>query len=72
MIFDENGSFVAGGEKLVKLRLMDNSLERLSRSGLIVKSSYDVKPGSYMVRQVVRDSEGAQMAAHTGTVAIPN
>jgi hypothetical protein len=38
---------------------------------LTVKSSFDVKPGKYMVRQVVRDSEGAQMAARNGTVVIP-
>lgn len=71
VIFDENGNYVTGGSKIVEMRLLDTTYEKLSRSGLTVKSSFDVKPGKYMVRQVVRDSEGAQMAARNGTVVIP-
>jgi hypothetical protein len=70
-IFDENGKFVTGGEKVVEMRLLDTTVERLGRSGLTVKSSFDVKPGTYLVRQVVRDSEGSQMAARNGAVIIP-
>jgi VWFA-related protein len=70
-IFDENGIFVAGGEKTVEMRLLDTTYNRLSRSGLTLKSSYDVKPGSYLVRLVVRDGEGSQMAARNGAVVIP-
>jgi len=70
-IFDENGNFVAGGEKKVLMRLKDGTYDRLTRTGLTVKSSFNVKPGRYLVRQVVRDSEGAQMAARNGTVEIP-
>jgi VWFA-related protein len=69
-VFDENGNFITGGEKLVKMRLLDATFEKLSHTGLTVKSSFQVKPGKYMVRQVVRDSEGAQMAARNGTVVI--
>lgn len=71
-IFDENGNFVTGGEKTVQMKLLDSTYNRLSRSGLTLKSSYDVKPGSYMVRLVVRDGEGSQMAARNGAVVIPN
>jgi VWFA-related protein len=70
VVFDENGNYVTGGEKIVKMRLLDATYEKLSRTGLTVKSSFEVKPGKYMVRQVVRDSEGAQMAARNGTVVI--
>ena len=70
-IFDENGNFVTGGEKTVKMRLLEPTYERLSRTGLTVKSSFAVKPGRYLVRQVVRDSEGSQMAARNGAVEIP-
>lgn len=70
-IFDENGKFVTGGEKVVEMRLLDTTVERLGRSGITVKSSFDVKPGTYLVRQVVRDSEGSQMAARNGAVVIP-
>jgi VWFA-related protein len=70
-IFDENGNFVTGGEKVVEMKLLDTTYDRLSRSGFTVKSSFDVKPGTYMVRLVVRDAEGAQMAARNGAVVIP-
>jgi VWFA-related protein len=70
-IFDDNGNFVAGGEKTVDMKLLDTTYDRLSRSGLTMKSSFDVKPGSYMVRLVVRDGDGAQMAARNGAVVIP-
>jgi VWFA-related protein len=71
-IFDENGNYVTGGEKIVEMKLFDHTYERLSKSGLMLKSSFDVKPGTYLVRQVVRDAEGAQLAAHNGAVVIPN
>ena len=70
-IFDENGNFVTGGEKVVEMKLLDTTYERLTRNGLTVKSSFDVKPGTYMVRMVVRDGEGQQMAARNGAVVIP-
>jgi VWFA-related protein len=71
-IFDENGNYVTGGEKIVEMKLLDPTYDRLIRSGLNLKSSFDVKPGTYLVRQVVRDSEGAQLAARNGAVVIPN
>ncbi len=71
-VFDDNGKFVTGGEKLVIMRLLDSSIERLGHTGFVVKSTFDLKPGKYLVRQVVRDSEGAQMAARNGIVVIPD
>lgn len=71
VIFDENGNFVTGGEKILEMRLLDKTFDRLAHTGLVMKSSFEVKPGKYMVRQVVRDSEGAQMAAKNGAVVIP-
>jgi VWFA-related protein len=70
-IFDENGNFVTGGEKIVEMRLLDKTFDRLSHSGFTLKSSFDIKPGTYLVRLVVRDAEGAQMAARNGAVNIP-
>jgi VWFA-related protein len=70
-IFDENGNFVTGGEKIVEMKLLDRTFDRLSHSGFTLKSSFDVKPGTYLVRLVVRDAEGAQMAARNGAVSIP-
>jgi VWFA-related protein len=71
-IFDENGNYVTGGEKIVQMKLLDPTYDRLVLSGLNLKTSFDVKPGTYLVRQVVRDSEGSQLAARNGAVVIPN
>jgi len=70
-IFDENGNFVTGLSKIVDMKLLDTTYTRLSRSGFTVKTSFDVKPGTYLVRLVVRDAVGAQMAARNGAVVIP-
>jgi len=70
-IFDENGNFVTGLSKVVDMNLLDTTYTRLSRSGFTVKTSFDVKPGTYLVRMVVRDAVGAQMAARNGAVVIP-
>ena len=70
-IFDNNGKFVNGGKKVITMNLTDTTLERLNRSGLSMDSSFDVKPGTYLIRLVLRDTEGAQMAARNGSVVIP-
>jgi VWFA-related protein len=70
-IFDQDGKFVNGGKKVITMNLTDTTLEKLNHSGLSVKSSFDVKPGSYLIRLVLRDTEGAQMAARNGSVEIP-
>jgi VWFA-related protein len=70
-LFDRDGKYVTGKEKRLEFRLLDGSLERLTRSGVVAKISFDVRPGTYMVRQVVRDSEGAQLSAINRTVEIP-
>ena len=70
-IFDRNGNFVKASEKVLEMRLRDSTLERLSRTGVTIKTSFDVKPGAYLVRLVVRDSQAAQLSAENGTVDIP-
>ncbi|MGA3044631.1 MAG: VWA domain-containing protein [Bryobacteraceae bacterium] len=70
-LFDLNGNMVTGDSRTVELRLRDQTLETKVGSGITLKSSFDVKPGSYLIRLVVRDSEGQLMAAANGTVDIP-
>jgi VWFA-related protein len=70
-LFDRNGNFVAGIQKTVEMRLKDETLASAPASGITVRSVLDVIPGSYMVRLVVRDSEGQTMAARNGSVQIP-
>lgn len=69
-LFDRNGTFITGTEKIVTMRLKDETLEHRLESGMTVKTSFDVKPGSYLVRLVVRDAEG-QLSAENGAIEIP-
>jgi hypothetical protein len=69
-VFDRNGNFVAGIQRVVDLRLRDQTLDSLN-SGITVKTTLDLTPGSYLVRLVVRDSEGQAMSARNGVVEIP-
>jgi VWFA-related protein len=69
-VFDRNGNFVAGIQRVVDLRLRDQTLDSLN-SGITVKTTLDLTPGSYLVRLVVRDSEGQALSARNGVVEIP-
>ncbi len=70
-IFDRNGNFISGIEKTVDLKIKDETLAKVLASGVItVKTNFSVQPGSYMIRLVVRDSEGQLMSALNGAVAI--
>jgi VWFA-related protein len=70
-IFDENGRMFAGLQRVLDLRLKDPTLERVNKTGLNVKLSFDLQPGTFLVRTVVLDSEGSQMGATNREVVIP-
>lgn len=70
-LFDNDGNFVSGVEKTITLRLLDETLEKRLNSGMAVKSDFTVHPGRYVVRMVVRDTEGQLMAAQSSLVEIP-
>lgn len=69
-IFDRDGKYIIGERKTIEMKLRDETLARLN-SGITVKSNFDLKPGTYLVRLVVRDTEGQMMAAANGAVDIP-
>jgi VWFA-related protein len=71
-VFDQNGNFIKGIQKILDLNLKDQTLEALSAAtGVTVRTNLEVSPGNYVVRLVVRDSEGQAMAARNGVVKIP-
>ena len=69
-LFDRNGNFVTGTQKVLQMHWKDETLNSKLASGITLKSSFDVKPGSYLVRLVVRDDEG-QLASQNGAIEIP-
>jgi VWFA-related protein len=70
-LFDPNGNYVAGIEKVVDLHLRDKTLEAFENAGMNVKEDFTVGPGRYLVRVVVRDSGGKAITAHNSGVEIP-
>ena len=69
-VFDADGNLVTAKQKRLELRLRDESLARLRTSGLTMKTSFDMKPGAYVVRQVVRDDSDAELSALSRPVDI--
>lgn len=69
-LFDRNGNFVVGTQKVVEMKLLDETVAKLSRTGVTIRTDFDVKPGDYVVRLVVRDGNSAQLATESGTVEI--
>jgi VWFA-related protein len=70
-LFDRDGNFVTGTQRVVQMRLRDETLLKLSHTGVTVRTNFDVKPGDYVVRLVVRDSRNALLSAENGVVEIP-
>jgi VWFA-related protein len=69
-VFDQDGHYVRGIQRVIDMRLREQTLAKLLNSGMAVKETFDVPPGRYVVRVVVRDSDGQAMAARNGTVDI--
>jgi VWFA-related protein len=70
-LFDSNGNYVAATGKVIELHVPDETLQKRLASGVTVKTTFDVAPGSYLVRLVVRDAEGQTVSAENGAIEIP-
>jgi hypothetical protein len=71
VLFDRDGKYIVGKEKIVDFHLRDVSLQKLASSGITTKTSFDVQPGAYLVRQVVREAEGGQISELNRAIEIP-
>jgi hypothetical protein len=69
-LFDQNGRYVKGFQRVLGMRLRQQTLEKLLGSGMAVKETFDVALGRYVLRVLVRDSEAQTMAARNATVDI--
>ncbi len=70
-LFDTNGDFIAGAQKVLQFRLRDETLKKLeSGPPVTVRTVFNLKPGSYLVRLVVRDAEAQQMTERSSAVEI--
>jgi VWFA-related protein len=70
-VFDQNGRYVKGVQRVIDLHLREQTFDRMLDAGLTARETFDLSPGRYVVRVVVRDTEGETMSARNAAVAIP-
>ena len=70
-IYDNDGKWVNGEQKRFDLTLPDAQLKDMRASGVGVKNTFNLKPGKYLLREVVQDSEDHHLAALNQNVEIP-
>ena len=70
-LFDRDGHYVTGQQKVLEMRLRDQNLEKVLQAGVRIETELNAKQGTYLVRTVVRDSEGGQVSAVNSPVDIP-
>jgi VWFA-related protein len=68
-VFDQDGGYVQGARKTVNLALRDETLAHME-PGINVPSDFNVKPGTYMIRVVVREAAGKAMFSYNGWVTV--
>lgn len=70
-VFDRDGNYLTSKEETVNLRLSDTSLQQVMSGGLPVTVKLDLKPGSYVVRTVIRETNSQKLGATSGDLNIP-
>ena len=70
-LFDHDGKYLSGKEESFDLHLKDDTLHKLSKSGIYLKTSFQPPPGSYRIREVVRDAVGKELSALNAQAEIP-
>lgn len=67
-VFDWDGNMVKSEAKRVEVKVTAATLRELKSRGLPVRANIDARPGKYIVRMVVADSERRVLAAVTRAV----
>lgn len=63
-IFNMNGRYVNGAQKQADLHLSKAALKRIRKQGLKLSLQFKLAPGNYLVRDVIRDSNGTLAAVN--------
>ncbi len=70
-LFDSDGNFLIGTQKLLELRLSDETVSKLEeKAPAVINTNFDVKPGAYLVRLVARDAEAQEITAENAAVTV--
>lgn len=71
-LFDSDGNYVTGTQKIDRMDLDDTTLAQLEKAGFYIEVDLRAKPGKYVVRMVARDSNDGHISAENANVTIPN
>jgi VWFA-related protein len=72
VLFDSDGNFVQGLEKQLIMNLRDATLEKMRSTGISISDDFpQVPPGTYLVREIVKD-QGGMLSSANDTLEIPN
>jgi VWFA-related protein len=69
-LFDMQGRYLAGVETVMDMTLKDATFASVSKDGVDARSTLQLPPGSYRLREVVQDVVGGKLAASSRTVEI--
>lgn len=65
-LFDINGNYLQGKKQEISLRLEDDVLKKLT-DGMNIKTTFNVEPGAYLIRVLLRDSRDELLSAVNGS-----
>ncbi len=70
-LFDHDGKYVSGKEQSFEMHLTDGTLRKFERTGIYLKTSFQAPPGTYRIREVVRDVVAREISALNCEALIP-
>jgi VWFA-related protein len=70
-LFDIDGKAVSIQQKVLDFQMHDATLAKFMQTGVTLRGNFDVAPGTYKVREVVRESQSGQVSTLNRTVEIP-
>lgn len=70
VIYDGNGKYLTGQQRQARVDIPDDTLPKLLAGGIDVKIVFQLKPGSYTIREVVTDSEDHHLSAQSRSVEV--
>jgi VWFA-related protein len=70
-VFDEKENLVIAQQRTAHLSVLDRELPALLKDGINMNMDFQLKPGTYRIREVVTDSEEHHLAARSTTIKVP-
>jgi hypothetical protein len=70
-IFDRDGNWVTGQQQQAQLNLLDSTLRDMLTTGAVMRTTYHLAPCTYLLREVVTESEDHHLTAVSRHIEIP-